>query len=344
MSKDLPENWMEVPLPEIATVNMGQSPPSSTYNTVGKGLPFFQGKAEFGDIYPSPVKACSNPLRIAQADDILISVRAPVGPTNLCREKSCFGRGLAAIRPSGGIPSRYLLYYLRSIEEWLSTQGTGSTFTAISKSDLEGLVVRLAPLNEQRRIVAKLENLLAKVDASQQRLAKIPIILKRFRQSVLAAACSGRLTADWRGENPCAAIRGADPPENAPETPESWKWNRLGEVAHVRGGVTKGRKLGGKKTIMLPYLRVANVQDGYLDLSEIKQIEVLPEDETKYQLESGDVLFTEGGDRDKLGRGTVWHGEIPKCIHQNHIFRARLLTTKVTPEYISLVSKGVGKY
>jgi type I restriction enzyme S subunit len=90
---------------------------------------------------------------------------------------------------------------------------------------------------------------------------------------------------------------------------------------------------------VLPYLRVANVQDGYLNLSEIKQIEVLPGDETKYGLESGDVLFTEGGDRDKLGRGAVWHDEIPKCIHQNHIFRARLFTLQVTPEYISLVTK-----
>ena len=133
----------------------------------------------------------------------------------------------------------------------------------------------LAPLNEQHRIVAKLEKLLGKVDACQQRLAKIPIILKRFRQSVLAAACSGRLTADWREKNPHAAVRAADLPEGAPETPESWRWNRLSEVAHVRGGVTKGRKLADKKTIVLPYLRVANVQDGYLDLSEIKQIEVL---------------------------------------------------------------------
>jgi type I restriction enzyme S subunit len=81
------------------------------------------------------------------------------------------------------------------------------------------------------------------------------------------------------------------------------------------------------------------VQDGFLDLSEIKQIEVLPEDERKYRFESGDILFTEGGDRDKLGRGTVWRGEIPKCIHQNHIFRARLLSKDVSPDYVSIASK-----
>ena len=91
-----------------------------------------------------------------------------------------------------------MLHYFRFIEPSLSQQGTGSTFTAISKKDVEGIEVPLAPLNEQRRIVAKLEKLLAKVDACNERLEKIPAILKRFRQSVLAAACSGRLTADWR--------------------------------------------------------------------------------------------------------------------------------------------------
>src|SRR3989475_4643420 len=209
MTADLPGGWQEAELPAVAELNMGQSPPSNTYNIEGSGLPFFQGKTEFGKIYPSPVKYCSHPSKIAEAGDILISVRAPVGPTNLCRERSCIGRGLAAIRPIGAIPSYYLLYYLRNIEPWLSRQGTGSTFTAISKSDLEQLTLPVAPLAEQLRIVAKLEKLLGQVDACQQRLAKIPALLKRFRQSVLAAACSGRLTADWRRENPDACVSDA---------------------------------------------------------------------------------------------------------------------------------------
>lgn len=204
MTDTLPQGWVDIELPVIAELNMGQSPPSNTYNTEGKGLPFFQGKTEFGDIYPTVVKFCSSPSKVAERDDILISVRAPVGPTNLCQQKSCIGRGLAAIRPRGGMPNRYLLYYLRSIEGWLSQQGTGSTFTAISKTDLEQLRVSVAPLAEQRRIVVKLETLLGKVDICQKRLTKIWVLLKRFRQSVLAAAYSGRLTADWREQNPNA--------------------------------------------------------------------------------------------------------------------------------------------
>lgn len=195
---NLPTGWQEIPLNEISEIVMGQSPPSSSYNSEGRGLPFFQGKAEFQALYPRVVKFCDEPKKIAETGDILLSVRAPVGPTNLNKEKSCIGRGLAAIRPSQVTSSQYLLNYLRFIEPILSKQGTGSTFTAISKKDVEGIAVLLAPLDEQQRIVAKLDQLLAKVDACKERLDKIPAILKRFRQSVLSAACSGRLTEEWR--------------------------------------------------------------------------------------------------------------------------------------------------
>jgi type I restriction enzyme S subunit len=109
----------------------------------------------------------------------------------------------------------------------------------------------------------------------------------------------------------------------------------LGELAHVRSGVTKGRKLRGKETIRVPYLRVANVQDGFLGLSEVKTIEVLPQDVDKYHLEDGDILITEGGDPDKLRRGCVWRNQVEGCIHQNHVFRLRTKRGKLAPEYLA---------
>ena len=173
---------------------------------------------------------------------MLISVRAPVGPTNLCHERSCIGRGLAGLRPYDGVPSLYLLLYLRSIEPWLSTQGTGSTFTQISKSDLEQIEIRVAPLNEQQRIVAKLEKLLGKVGACEQRLAKIPVLLKRFRQSVFAAACTGRLTADWRENNPAPKVElDAQKSADLPEIPESWRWVKLPETGEMNRGRSRHR-------------------------------------------------------------------------------------------------------
>src|SRR5262249_12879221 len=96
------------------------------------------------------------------------------------------------------------------------------------------------------------------------------------------------------------------------------------------------RKLQGKETVQVPYLRVANVQDGFLDLNEIKSIEVLPNEVEKYHLEDGDVLMIEGcGTPQYLGRGCIWRGEVPECIHQNHIFRVRTNRSLLLPEYLA---------
>jgi type I restriction enzyme S subunit len=144
----------------VAKVIMGQSPPSSTYNTVGEGLPFYQGKTDFGDMYPTPRVYCTEPSRIAEAGDILISVRAPVGPTNVSQERSCIGRGISAIRVGKNLDRDFLLYFLRFYEPELARAGTGSTFTAIAREDLESIKIPLLPPTEQKRIAS----LLARAD------------------------------------------------------------------------------------------------------------------------------------------------------------------------------------
>jgi len=151
-------------LADVAQVIMGQSPPSSTYNAVGEGLPFYQGKTDFGDMYPTPRIYCTEPSRIAEAGDILISVRAPVGPTNISQERSCIGRGISAIRVGKNLDRDFLLYFLRFYEPELAKAGTGSTFTAISREDLETIKIPLPPLTEQKRIAS----LLARADRLRQ--------------------------------------------------------------------------------------------------------------------------------------------------------------------------------
>lgn len=145
-------------LGEIATVIMGQSPPGDTYNSDGNGLPFFQGKAEFGEESPTPVKWCTKPSRIAEAGDILMSVRAPVGPTNYADQQCCIGRGLAAIRAHKEmVNQRYLGWFLKRFEADLARKGVGSTFSAINRKDIEALEVPVPPLTEQERIVRLLD-------------------------------------------------------------------------------------------------------------------------------------------------------------------------------------------
>lgn len=118
----------------------------------------------------------------------------------------------------------------------------------------------------------------------------------------------------------------------------------LDELCDLCSGITKGRKLDSADTVDVPYMAVANVQDGWLRLDNVKTIEATPEEIERYSLRPGDLLLTEGGDPDKLGRGAIWNGEIGTCIHQNHIFRARKATERIEMEYLArLVSSPYGK-
>jgi type I restriction enzyme S subunit len=332
---ELPDGWVWAKLPEISEIIMGQSPPSSTYNTDKKGLPFFQGKAEFGELYPKPIKWCIEPKKVAQKNDILISVRAPVGPTNICPEESCIGRGLAAIRPKTGIPTMFIIYFLRVIEKELALSGTGSTFEAISKKDIVNIPIPLPPLAEQHRIVAKLEALLAQVNAAKDHLAVVPLLIKRFRQSVLAAACSGRLTKDWRREHldvePARKlIEGilqrrliqANTPtkkqkikdiyshREEPDSdllPRSWEYVTLGKLCEsFQYGSSKKSMPEGK----IPVLRMGNIQNGEIDWNNL----VYTSDEwemEKYSLEPGTALFNRTNSPKLVGKTAIYRGERP---------------------------------
>lgn len=129
------------------------------------------------------------------------------------------------------------------------------------------------------------------------------------------------------------------------EIPKEWRKTQLRHCATIKSGITLGKSYS-KDTILIerPYLRVANVQGGYVDLNDLATIEVTPDEDLKYRLHSGDVLMTEGGDRDKLGRGCVWHGELEPCLHQNHVFAVQTNETILLPEFLEyLTASDVGR-
>jgi len=186
----IPEEWEVVRLRDIALIIMGQSPPSSTYNKEGVGLPFLQGKMEFGSIYPSPVIYCSKPIKIAETNDVLISVRAPVGDVNLAPYRLCIGRGLAAIRFNDK-KADYLFYfyYLQRIKAFLEALGKGSTFKAIVKDDLEGLKVPLPPLDEQKKISEILSTADKRLEVERKRKEK----LERIKKALMDLLLTGKI-------------------------------------------------------------------------------------------------------------------------------------------------------
>lgn len=167
------------PLASITKIIAGQSPDSSTYNSTGEGLPFFQGKADFQDMHPTVRMWCTSEKRKeAEPGDILISVRAPVGAVNICNQKSIIGRGLAAIRTSSELDGKYLYYWLKANEQQIDALGTGSTFKAITQDTLKKIEVPVPPLNDQIRIahlLGKVEGLIAQ---RKQHLQQLDDLLK----------------------------------------------------------------------------------------------------------------------------------------------------------------------
>ncbi len=275
------------------------------------------------------------------------------------------------------LDNAYLKYFLNQWEfvSFVTRLNTGDR-PRVDFTQFADYPFPLPPFPEQHRIVAEIETQFTRLDASVAALRRVRANLKRYRTSVLKAACEGRLVpteaelarSEGRDYEPAGVLlerilaerrarwesqekrRGKYKELSAPDTsalpelPEGWAWATLSQLTELKGGVTKGQRYKDGQTLRaVPYLRVANVQRGFLDLKQISTIETSQESIDQLRLISGDVLFTEGGDRDKLGRGWVWKGEIEECIHQNHVFRARSISNGVVPEFASWWGNSFGQ-
>lgn len=161
-------------------------------------------------------------------------------------------------------------------------------------------------------------------------------LLKRIQAEKAKLISEGKL----KKEKPLAPIGGDEKPF---ELPNGWEWMRLGAVLEITGGVTLGRKIVGNDLVDLSYLRVANVQRGYLILDSIKKVEIRKSELARYKLLKDDLLVTEGGDWDKVGRTAIWNDEIENCLHQNHIFRMRKFTKELSSNWVELYMNSMAK-
>lgn len=166
-------------LEDVCSINMGQSPESSSYNETGEGIPFFQGNADFGELHPTVRVWCNAPTKIAKQGDILISVRAPIGALNIANVKCCIGRGLAALSVNERLCyQKYLWYALECKVDELNSKGTGSTFKAINKKTLAETEISLPLLDEQRRIAAVLDKASDLIAKRREQLDKLDELVK----------------------------------------------------------------------------------------------------------------------------------------------------------------------
>lgn len=166
-------------LKDVCKINMGQSPKSSSYNEIGNGLPFFQGNADFGDKYPIARKWCNAPVKIAKPEDILISVRAPIGAINYAKEECCIGRGLATLTPDNSkVSSKFMYWFLKGKNDELNSKGTGSTFKAISRKVLEEILIPDIKVDKQQEYAEILEKVYAVIGMRKQQLSLFDSLVK----------------------------------------------------------------------------------------------------------------------------------------------------------------------
>lgn len=199
----------------------------------------------------------------------------------------------------------------------------------LNLGSLKDLHLLCPEFDEQEKIANFLDHETAKIDTLIEKQQQLIKLLKEKRQAVISHAVT-------KGLNPNAPMRDSGV-EWLGEVPVGWVVRRLKHASKLQSGIPKGKDLTGKISISVSMLRVANVQDGYLNLEDVHNMKIEPDQLARYALENGDVLMNEGGDNDKLGRGAVWQCEIEPCIHQNHVFAIRPYS--IEPEWLDLVTR-----
>ncbi|MBR3312212.1 MAG: restriction endonuclease subunit S [Solobacterium sp.] len=261
-----------IALKDVCRINMGQSPESSSYNDNGDGIPFFQGNADFGERYPVTRVWCNAPTKIANAGDILISVRAPIGALNYAREQCCIGRGLAALTPDPTkISSEFAYWLLKGKNTELNSKGTGSTFKAIGRKVLEETMIPNIGFEQQHACAMNLEKVYSIIQLRKQELQNLDALIKaRFVEMF------------------------GDPASN----PMGWPETTVGkECYYIKDGPHKSLPDIGKENGGHPFISVRNIVNHVIDFSTAKYIsdEDYTEARKKCSPEKGDMLYSKGG-------------------------------------------------
>lgn len=253
-----------VMLKDVCAINMGQSPDSDSYNNNGEGVPFFQGNADFGERYPVVRKWCSAPTKMAAPEDILISVRAPIGAMNYAKEECCIGRGLAALTPDRTkVSPEFLFWLLKEKNTELNSKGTGSTFKAIGKKVLEETMIPNIPIEKQLEYSEALEKVHAIIQMRKKEIQHLDDLIKARFVEMFSSIREERL---------------------------------LGEISEfVTVGIANSATHAYAES-GIPMLRNQNIKENYLDDSDL--IYIKPEFAAKYDskcLKQNDIIVMRTG-------------------------------------------------
>jgi type I restriction enzyme S subunit len=248
------------------------------------------------------------------------------------------GYHLAHIKPHRACHGPFLARAFSAIgpREQFQVAANGVTRFGLGGDAIATGLFAMPPEPEQRAIAAFLDRETARIDALVAKKERLIELLQEQRTALITRAVT-------KGLDPNVPMKDSGL-EWLGEIPEHWEQKTLKAISELQTGLTLGKKYEDRALTTRSYLRVANVQDGYLDLDEVAEVEVPEQDAARYELRAGDVLMTEGGDFDKLGRGYVWEGQVAHCLHQNHIFAVRPRPGRLNPHYLALMlSSGYGR-
>lgn len=339
----LPGHWEVAALGDVV-VEMRPGFASGQHNRLGTGVPHLRpmnvspdGKLDLADLkYVSGASV----LRVRRGDILFNNTNSPewVGKTAVIHSGGdmAFSNHMTRLRVGSRLQPEFLalqLHYFCLTGYFRQTCTNHVNQASVSLRDLKLLPLIVPPVDEQGRIVSAIEDQISRLDAGSAGIDAANQKLINYEHAVLHAATVGRLSSTKHSQT--SPARGTSD-DSLPLLQVGWHWAKLGSIADVVGGVAKDtKKQSGAGFVEVPYLRVANVQRGRLDLREVTRIRVPAAVAKKLTLLKGDVLMNEGGDRDKLGRGWVWDGQIPDCIHQNHVFRVRVRNGALDPRFLS---------
>src|SRR6266508_978767 len=325
MNNGLPQRWAEIELRECVDVLDNQRVPVNSDERAKRqgDVPYYGATGQVGWIDEALFN--EELLLIGEDGAPFFDKSKPI--SYIIRGKSWVNNHAHVLRARSNVSSnQYLKHFLDSFDFHEFVNGT--TRLKLTQGAMNRIPVRLAPLGEQWRMVAKLEKLLGKVDACQQRLAKIPVLLKRFRQSILAAACSGLLTADWREED---RVDGT----NDDDLPSHWVRTSVGDVLESLkyGTATKC----GYERRGVPVLRIPNVVSGMVDHTDLKFAELPTKELNQLRLVPGDLLLVRSnGSVSLVGRTAVVREEERDFAYAGYLIRLRPNRTKVDPDFLNL--------
>ena len=318
ISNDLPVSWLPVLLNDVGEVVTGKTPSTKSPNNFGGDIPFIKPADLDNSGYITRTAETLTDLGASAvptvpANSILVTCIGNLGKVGITNRTSATNQQINTLVSSSLVEHRFFYYQLQTLKPWMRENASATTVTIINKGKFSKAPVALAPLAEQKAIADKLDTLLAQVENTKARLERIPQILKRFRQSVLAAAVSGRLTEEWRG------------------TPDvnGWESDELSRFIEKPryGSSAKSQKSGD-----VPVLRMGNLQDGRLDWSDLVYTSD-PEEIEKYRLEPGDVLFNRTNSPELVGKTSIFRGE-REAIYAGYLIKIKCLPS-LNPEFLN---------